>query len=230
MITENSHSASHNLKPNSKPNSKLSSKPSAKPIRSSKARQLPSDRSGIVGLALLALFLVVFATFAVAGGKNGEASSDAAPSKAAAAPAGPVSVELNATSATPRQLEDSTEKAIVRDYAAAWANMARALDENRSDLLPAYFTGVAQEKLAEEVKQQKQSGLRTRYLDHGHKLEAVFYSPEGSALQVRDTAQLEIQLLDGDKVVSSQNLALKYIALMTVGEGRWKVRVLQAVY
>jgi hypothetical protein len=228
MITENSHSASHNLKPNSK----LHSKPSAKPSRSRKARQLPSDRGGIVGLALLALFLVVFATFAVAGGKNGEASNaaDTAPGKPAAAPAGSVSVELNAGSATPRQLEDSTEKAIVRDYAAAWANMARALDENRSDLLPAYFTGVAQEKLAEEVKQQKQSGLRTRYLDHGHKLEAVFYSPEGSALQVRDTAQLEIQLLDGDKVVSSQNLALKYIALMTVGEGRWKVRVLQAVY
>ena len=29
----------------------------------------------------------------------------------------------------------------------------------------------------------------------------MFYSPEGSAMELHDTAQLQIQLLDGDKVV-----------------------------
>ena len=190
-----------------------------------------SDRGGIVGLTALAAFLVVFATLAVAGGKSSESpKSVEAPAKSPApASSAGVAVELNTSSATPREVEDSTEKAIVRDYGSAWATLARALDENRADLLPAFFTGVAQEKLAEKVRQQKLSGLRTRYVDHGHKLEAVFYSPEGSAMQLRDTAQLEIQVLDGDKVVGSVNSTVRYIALMTVGEERWKVRVLQAV-
>ena len=190
-----------------------------------------SDRGSALELALLATFLLLFATFAVAGGKSNEPSKSVeAPGKAAApASSAGVSVELSTSSATPREVEDGTEKAIVRDYGSAWATLARALDENRADLLPASFTGVAQEKLTEKVRQQKLSGLRTRYIDHGHKLEAVFYSPEGSAMQLRDTAQLEIQLLDGDKVVGSSNSTVKYIALMTVGEERWKVRVLQAV-
>ena len=192
--------------------------------------QFNSDRGSILGLALLAAFLLVFASFAVAGGKSADPpKSVETPTVAALPSSAGVSVELNVSSATPREVEDSTEKAIVRDYSGAWATMARALEENRADLLPAFFTGVAQEKLTEKVKQQKLSGLRTRYIDHGHQLEAVFYSPEGSAMQLRDTAQLEIQLLDGDKVVGSVNSTVKYIALMTVGEERWKVRVLQAV-
>ena len=46
-------------------------------------------------------------------------------------------------------------------------------------------------------------------------------------LQLRDSAQLEIQVLDGSNVVSTQNLTAHYIALMTVAEDHWKVRVLQ---
>jgi hypothetical protein len=60
-------------------------------------------------------------------------------------------------------------------------------------------------------------------------VDATFYSPEGSAVQLQDTAQLEIQLLDGGKIVSSQNVTRKYIAVVTVVEDRWKVRVLDAV-
>jgi len=48
-------------------------------------------------------------------------------------------------------------------------------------------------------------------------------------VQLQDTAQLEIQLLDGSKVVSSQNVTRKYIAVVTVVEDSWKVRVLDAV-
>jgi hypothetical protein len=152
------------------------------------------------------------------------ASADAQPGTAAA-----VNVEMTAASAAPREVEDVTAKAVVRDYAAAWTTLERALGENRADILGASFVGVAQEKLAEKVKQQQHSGLRIRYVDRGHKLEATFYSPEGSAMQLRDMAQLEVQLLDGDKVVGSQNLTLDYIVLLTVGEDGWKVRVLDAV-
>jgi hypothetical protein len=138
-------------------------------------------------------------------------------------------VELNASNAQPRQVEDVTEKAITRDYANAWKIMETALNENRTDQLGAGFSGIAQDKLEKRVEGQRASNLRTRIIDRGHKLEAIFYSPEGSALQVRDTAQLEIEYLDGSSVVHREQVTQKYLALLTVGEDRWKVRVLEEV-
>jgi hypothetical protein len=138
-----------------------------------------------------------------------------------------VKVELDAAAAAPRAIEDTTEKAIVRDYGNAWSVMASALENNNAGNLASGFTGGAQERLAARVKQQLHAGLRTRYVDHGHKLQAVFYSPEGSAMQLHDTAKLEEQILDGDTVVSSRDITASYVVLMTVGEDRWKVRLLQ---
>jgi hypothetical protein len=138
-------------------------------------------------------------------------------------------VELNASGAQPRQVEDVTEKAITRDYANAWKIMETALSENRTDQLGGGFAGIAQDKLEKRIEGQRASNLRTRIVDRGHKLEAIFYSPEGSSLQVRDTAQLEIEYLDGSSVVHREQVTQKYLALLTVGEDRWKVRVLEEV-
>ena len=146
----------------------------------------------------------------------------------AAEKSGPT-VELNASGAQPRQVEDVTEKAITRDYANAWKIMETALSENRTDQLGGGFAGIAQDKLEKRIEGQRASNLRTRIIDRGHKLEAIFYSPEGSALQVRDTAQLEIEYLDGSSVVHREQVTQKYLALLTVGEDRWKVRVLEEV-
>jgi hypothetical protein len=146
----------------------------------------------------------------------------------AAEKTGPM-VELDTSAAQPRQVEDVTEKAITRDYANAWKIMETALSENRTDQLGGGFAGVAQDKLEKRVQGQRASNLRTRIIDRGHKLEAIFYSPEGSALQVRDTAQLEIEYLDGSSVVHREQVTQKYLALLTVGEDRWKVRVLEEV-
>ncbi len=139
------------------------------------------------------------------------------------------SVSLDVQNATPRQIEDATEKAVARDYAAAWQAMADALDQNRSDLLGANFIGTSNDKLAETIKQQKQAGLHRRYVDRGHKVQATFYSSEGSAMELHDTAQLQVQLLDGDKVVASQDVTAQFVVLMTAAENSWKVRVLQEV-
>jgi len=140
-----------------------------------------------------------------------------------------VSVEMNASGAQPRQVEDVTEKAITRDYANAWKIMETALSENRTDQLGSGFAGVAQDNLEKRIEGQRASNLKTRIIDRGHKLEAIFYSPEGSALQVRDTAQLEIEYLNGNSVVHREQVTQKYLALLTVGEDRWKVRVLEEV-
>ena len=140
-----------------------------------------------------------------------------------------VQVQLTFSKAAPRQLEDSTQQSISRNYASAWKIMAESLRDNRTDKLDQNFVGVAREVLAEQVTAQQKSGMSTRYIDHGHKLDAVFYSPEGSAMQLHDTAELELQLLDGGKVIHSEHLTQQYHVLMTVAEDRWKVRVLQAL-
>ncbi len=138
-------------------------------------------------------------------------------------------ITINVQNAGPRQVEDTTQKAVARDYAAAWQAMTEALDKNRTDLLAGNFVGDAADKLTSTIKQQQQSGLHRRYVDKGHSVQAVFYSPEGSALELRDTASVQIQLLDGDKVLSSQDTTVHYVAILTAAETSWKVRVLQAV-
>ena len=60
-------------------------------------------------------------------------------------------------------------------------------------------------------------------------MNAIFYSPEGSAIELQDTAQLQIQVLDGDKVLHSEDVSVHYVALLTAAENSWKVRVLEAV-
>lgn len=145
----------------------------------------------------------------------------------ASAPASKVT--LNAANVGPREIEDTTQTAIVRDYSRAWEAMTEALANNNEAMLEDGFVGVAKQQLADEVEAQKKSGLRTRYIDHGHKLDAIFYSPDGSAMELRDTAQVELQVLDGSSVVHSENVTLHYVALMTTAENRWKVRLLQAV-
>jgi hypothetical protein len=137
-------------------------------------------------------------------------------------------VQLNIASTTPRAVEDSTQQAIVRDYSAAWQGMGIALANNSIGPLNENFTGYALDKLSERVKEQTQNGLKTRIVDHGHKVDAIFYSPDGSAIELKDTATLETQVLDGDTVIHSDQSQVHYYAVMTGAEDRWKVRVLES--
>ena len=98
-------------------------------------------------------------------------------------------ITLNVQDATPRQVEDTTQRAVARDYAAAWQALASALDQNRPDLLAGNFIGTANEKLAQTIRQQRKAGLHQRFVDKGHQVNAIFYSPEGSAIELQDTAQ-----------------------------------------
>ena len=140
-----------------------------------------------------------------------------------------VEVQFKYDSVQPRQMEDTTPASIVRDYKAAWQNMASAMEQNRADLLDASFVGFAHDKLGDAIDEQKKNGLRRRYIDHGHKLEAVFYSYDGSAMQLKDTASVEVELMDGNKVVATQQGTIFYMVLMTPAENSWKIRDLEAV-
>jgi hypothetical protein len=144
----------------------------------------------------------------------------------AAEPATP-KVELNVQNASPREVEETTRAAVAREYANAWKAMSTALADNTTDGLAATFVGAAKDTLTQRVAQQKESGLATRIVDRGHQLDVVFYSPEGSAMQLRDTATLERQFLHSGSIVHSDTVTQQYMVLMSVSEDRWKVRVLQ---
>ena len=145
------------------------------------------------------------------------------------AASGGIQVEFNAEDVGPREIEDTTAAAVPRDYATAWSALETSLSQNRASALDSSFIGFARERFAQRIADQQKCGMRVRYVDRGHKVQAIFYSPEGSTMQLRDTAQYDLEVLDGDTVINSQSVTQNYIALMTVTEDRWKVRVMEAV-
>jgi hypothetical protein len=145
----------------------------------------------------------------------------------AAAPA--PQVQLNTAGSGPREVEDQTERAVIRDYGKAWQVLSDARGQNQPNLLGTMFVGAAKDQVTQAIQDQQKSGVRLRYVDHGHKLQAVFYSQEGSALQLRDSAQLEIQVLDGNSVVHTEEATVNYLVVMTPAADHWQVRMLQAV-
>jgi hypothetical protein len=137
------------------------------------------------------------------------------------------SVQLNVDHAAPREVSDTVQQALVRDYSAAWQALAVALADNNAGALNDNFIGFAQDQLTQRIKDQQQTGLRTRIVDRGHNVEALFYSTEGAAIELRDTATLETQILDGETVIHSERAQVRYYAIMTGAEDRWKIRVLE---
>lgn len=127
-----------------------------------------------------------------------------------------------------RPLEAQTATAVVRDYLESWQKFSAALDANQTDLLDPDFVGTAREKLAATISTQAKIGIRTHYQDMSHRLQIVFYSPEGQSIEMLDTVEYDVQVFDHDKVIATQHVKARYVVVMTPAEVRWKVRVFQA--
>lgn len=140
----------------------------------------------------------------------------------------PVVSVANSDAVGPRVLEPQTKTAVVRDYLEAWQNLGRALDENNANLLDADFTGIAREKLSDTVEDQRKLGLQSRYQDRKHDIHLVFYSPEGLSIELLDTVEYDVQVLDHAKLQATQHVRAQYLAVLTPTEVRWKVRIFQA--
>jgi hypothetical protein len=138
-------------------------------------------------------------------------------------------VTLNAESIGPRPIEQRTGETVTRDYAHAWRDLAESMEGNRTDLLNEYFTGTAKERWLQRITAQRKTGLRTRYVDRGHQVKALFYSPDGGEMQLVDQAQIEVQVFDGAKAIYTTTRAQKYLVLMTPGADRWYVRSLESI-
>lgn len=138
-------------------------------------------------------------------------------------------VTLNITKAAPRAVEPLTERALVRDYKFAWTNIAQALESNSTEPLNGLFVGNANAWFREAVNSQRHNGLSSRYSNQTHKVDAVFYAPEGDVIELHDTAEYDYQVMDGSKSVHSEHAVVHYVVLMTPGADRWVVRQIQAV-
>lgn len=138
-------------------------------------------------------------------------------------------VKLNADGIAPRSIEELTGRNVTRDYAYAWRDLAAASQSNRPALLNDYFTGFAKDKLTQRIADQRRTGVTIRYTDHGHNVKAFFYSPDGGEMQLLDNAQLEIEVLDGGKMIHQETVTQSYLVLMTPGADRWFVRSLDPV-
>jgi hypothetical protein len=140
-----------------------------------------------------------------------------------------VQVQLDAKKASPRTVESLTERGILRDYRFAWLSIAQALELNTVDPLEGPFAGEAKKSLRETVLSQQPSGLSRQYSNQNHRLEAVFYAPEGDVMELHDTAEYELRISDGGKIIHDEHVVMRYVVLMTPGADRWVIRQIQAV-
>jgi hypothetical protein len=139
-------------------------------------------------------------------------------------PTGAKAASLDVSASAPRAVEERTSVAVERDYTQAWKSLVSALQTNRAELLEADFTGAAREHWQKAIVGQRENGLSRRIVDRGHSLHITFYSPDGSAMQGIDTADLEIQYLDGSNVLGAEHVTARYLVLLTPAEDSWKVR------
>jgi hypothetical protein len=138
-------------------------------------------------------------------------------------------VTLNTDKATPRSVEPLTQRSILRDYKFAWANLSQALEANSPDPINGLFAGNASKWLHDSVANQARAGMTSRYTNQTHKVEAVFYAPEGDVMELHDTAEYDYQILDGSKTIHTEHAVVHYVVLMTPGADRWVIRQLQSV-
>lgn len=140
-----------------------------------------------------------------------------------------VQVQLDSKKASPRAVESLTERGILREYRFAWTSIAQALELNTLDPLEGPFAGEAKRLLRDTILSQQQSGLSREYVNQSHHLESVFYAPEGDVMELHDTAEYELRISDGGKIIDDEHVVMHYVVLMTPAADRWVIRQLQAV-
>ena len=126
-----------------------------------------------------------------------------------------------------RPLPEQTGASAIRDYLQSWQALRAALEQNRADLLDSGFVGSAKDTLTETIRQQTALGISTRYQDRAHDLQIVFYSPEGLSIELTDKVDYDMQVLDHDRVKTTQHMSARYVIVLTPAEVRWRVRVFQ---
>jgi hypothetical protein len=127
-----------------------------------------------------------------------------------------------------RAIEKTTEAAVIRDYIESWKTMQTALSQNEASVLDSSFVGTAHDKLLNTIEEQSRLGIHTHYQAQSHDLQFVFYSPEGSSIQLIDTVDYDEQVFDHDKLLAMKPVHERYLVVLTPSEVNWRVRIFQA--
>ena len=138
-------------------------------------------------------------------------------------------VTLNISKSSVRSVEPLTQRAIIRDYKFAWANLDSALQSNSAAPLSGLFAGTANDWLNDAVDHQRRNGITSGYLNQRHKVDAVFYAPAGDVIELHDTAEYDFAIHDNGKEIHQEHAIVRYVVLMTPAADRWVIRQLQAV-
>jgi hypothetical protein len=96
-------------------------------------------------------------------------------------------------------------------------------------LLKTDFIGTARDKLSDTIQHQSSQGIRTQYQDRSHDLRILFYSPDGLSIELADNVEYDVQVIDHDKVITTQRENVRYLVVLTPAEVRWRVRVFQSL-
>jgi hypothetical protein len=128
----------------------------------------------------------------------------------------------------PRLLQEQTARAAMRDYLDSWTSLSNALQQNQPRLLDRDFIGDAKDKLESTIKEQIAAGVHAVYHDRSHDLQILFYSPEGLSIQLADTVEYNLEVLDHDKSIAERQIRTRYIVVLTPTETRWRVRIFQS--
>ena len=62
--------------------------------------------------------------------------------------------------------------------------------------------------LNDAVASQQRTGLTSRYINQNHKVDAVFYTPEGDMIELHDTADYQLQIDRKSTRLNSSHLKL----------------------
>lgn len=127
-----------------------------------------------------------------------------------------------------RPVEELTRTAVIRDYMQSWHSLRIAMAQNRPDLLDQDFVGTARDKLGDTIRDQAKIGMNTHYRDRSHRLQIIFYSPEGQSLQLTDTVEYDEQVFVRGKILTTQSVRARYIVVLTPAAARWRVRIFQS--
>ena len=127
-----------------------------------------------------------------------------------------------------RQLEPLTETSVVRDYLESWKAFRTALNDNAPQALAQDFVGTALTQLTGTIAEQSQLGIHTHYVDRAHRLQIVFYSPDGLSIQIIDQVDYDEQVMQGTTVLGTQPIHARYVVVLTPSQTRWQVRIFQA--
>lgn len=138
-------------------------------------------------------------------------------------------VTLDTANAAPRAVESLTQRSILRDYKFAWSSLAQAVESNSAQPLNGLFVGTANAWLTDAIQSQRGNGLTSRYSNQNHHVQAVFYAPEGDLIELHDTAEYDLEILDGNKTIHSEQAKVNYVVLMTPASDRWVIRQMQSV-